>query len=210
MARRHGHFEGFAGVEDDELPPLSIASRRKGFSMASVTMIAVTLTIVFALAVTGYFLLNGYSAESVLQSSGLSNLFGLNKATGGELTVKNSEGSFLANNELGEFFVVKGEVFNNSKVPRNSPQVKGLVYGPKGKVLLEQTVKCGTILSNEQLAVFSKVAVEKSLNPPSGSSYGGQVLQPGKGIPFMIVFSNVPQGAEEFGVEVLGSPGASR
>jgi hypothetical protein len=75
---------------------------------------------------------------------------------------------------------------------------------------VEQTVKCGNILSNEQLVGFPKVAVEKSLNPPSGGSYGGQVLQPGKGIPFMIVFSNPPQGAEEFGVEVLGDPSASR
>jgi hypothetical protein len=134
----------------------------------------------------------------------------LNKATGGELTVKSSAGAFLVNNEIGEIFVVTGEVFNNAKVPKNALQVKGLVYGPNGKVLVERTVKCGTILSNEQLAVFSKGAVEKSLNPPAGGSYGGQVLQPGKGIPFMIVFSNVPQGAVEYGVEVLGSSGASR
>lgn len=202
-------FGDFAGVEDDELPPLSIASRRKGASMVPVTMIAVALMIVFALAGTGYLLFNGYSVKSVLQGSGLANLFGSDEKTGGQLTVKNIEGSFLVNNEIGEIFVVKGEVFNNAKIPRNALQVKGLVYGPKGKVLAEQTVNCGNILSNEQLMVFSMVAVEKSLNPSNGGSYASQVLQPGKGIPFIIVFRNVPQGAEEFGVEVLGAPGAS-
>jgi len=203
-------FGDFAGVEDDELPPLSIASRRKGASMVPVTMIAVALMILFALAGTGYFLFNGYSVKSVLQGSGFANLFGSDETTGGELTVNKIEGSFLVNNEIGEIFVVKGEVFNNTKTPRNALRVKGLVYGSKGKVLAEQTVNCGNILSNEQLMVFSMVAVEKSLNPSNGGSYGSQVLQPGKGIPFIIVFKNVPQGAVEFGVEVLGSPGASQ
>jgi predicted Zn finger-like uncharacterized protein len=203
-------FGDFAGEDDDELPPLSIASRRKCASMVPVTIIAVALLIVFALAGTGYFLLNGYSVKSLLQGSGLANLLGSDEKTGGELTVKNFEGSYLVNNEIGEIFVVKGEVLNNSKTPRNALLVKGLVYGPKGKVLVEQTVNCGNVLSNEQLMVFSKVAVEKSLNPSIRGSYGNQVLQPGKGIPFIIVFKNVPQGAEEFGVEVLGAPGASR
>ena len=203
-------FGDFDGVEDDELPPLSIASRRKGASMVPATVIAVALLVVIALAATGYFVLNGYSATSVLQGSGLANLFGSDDTTGSGLTVKNIEGSFLVNSEIGEIFVVKGEVFNNSTTPRNSLRVNGLVYGAKGKVLAEQTVNCGNILSNEQLMVFSEAAVEKSLNPSNVGSYGNQMLQPGKAIPFVIVFKNVQQGAEEFGVEVAGAPVATR
>jgi hypothetical protein len=74
-----------AGVEDDD-----VASRllpgAKAYSTASVTMIVVALTIVLALAGTGYFLFRVFS-ESVRKVPFV-NLFGLNKATGGELTLK--------------------------------------------------------------------------------------------------------------------------
>jgi predicted Zn finger-like uncharacterized protein len=200
----------FSEAVDDEMPPLSIASRRKGASAVSVTMIAVALVIVLVLAGTGYFLFNGYSVNSVLHGSGLAGLFGQDEKVGAELTVKSFEGSFHKNDEIGAIFVIRGEAFNNSRTPRNDLRVKGFIYGPKGEVLAEQTADCGIILSDDQLKVFSMAAVEKSLTPSSDGLYGNQMLQPGKGIPFLIVFRYVPQGAEEFGVEVLGTAGEPR
>jgi predicted Zn finger-like uncharacterized protein len=196
----------FAGVVNDELPPLSITSRRKGGAIVSIALTVAALLIVLALTATGFYFVKSYSGKSTLEGLGsLTNWFKRNVDAGGEMEIKNLEGSFLVNNEAGEIFVVRGEAFNNSKKPRTAVRVKAVIYGANGKILAEKLAYCGNILSNDQLITFPMGTIEKSLDNQSGDSLNNLVVQPGKGIPFTIVFRNTPQGAGEFGAGILGS-----
>ncbi len=43
-----------------------------------------------------------------------------------------------------------------------------------------------------------------------GDSLSNLAVQPGKSIPFVVVFTNVPKEAVDFGVEVVGSTAAGQ
>ncbi len=63
----------------------------------------------------------------------------------------------------------------------------------------------GENFSNEQLMALPMNEIEAHFKTQSENFSQGPVVQPGKGIPFLIVFRNVPQGAGEFGADVLRS-----
>ena len=52
--------------------------------------------------------------------------------------------------------------------------------------------------------------IETAMNNQFGDSLSNLGVQPGKGIPFVIVFANVPKDVAEFGVEIAGSTVASQ
>jgi predicted Zn finger-like uncharacterized protein len=196
----------FADEADDELPPLSIASRRKGLSIISIALMVAALLVILTLAATGFYFFNGQSGMPTIQSFAvLTNWFKQDANTGSGIVIKDLEGAFLVNIDEGEIFVVRGEAFNNSKKPKTAVQVRGIIYGANGKMLVEKSVYCGNVLSNDQLVTFPMGTIEKSLNNQISGSLNHPVVQPGKGIPFTIVFKSIPQGAGEFGAEILGS-----
>ncbi|HEX2768770.1 MAG TPA: DUF3426 domain-containing protein, partial [Geobacteraceae bacterium] len=130
---------------------------------------------------------------------------GMEAAEEGGIAIKNQQGAFMVNLVAGDIFVISGEAVNNFKKPRASIQVKAIVLGPKGEMLMQKTAYCGNLLSKEQLTTLPMVKIEEAMGSPFGDSLANLGVQPGKGIPFVVVFSGVPKSAAEFSVEVAGS-----
>lgn len=196
---------------EEELPPLSITSRRKGTSILPIAVTAVSVLLVIALAAGGYyFFKEGPSAFDKVGLGFAARWFGLEAKEEGKIGVRNTAGAFLNNTEAGEIFVVNGEAVNNFAKPRASIQVKATLYGPKGEVLQQKTAYCGNALSREQLATLPVAKLEAAMANQFGDSLSNLAVQPGKGIPFVVAFTGVPKGAAEFGVEVMGSTVASQ
>ncbi len=195
---------------DEELPPLAIATRKKGTSIFPGAVTAIAVVIVLAVAGLGFYVFKeGPAAFDKLGLSFLAKWMGMKTSENGGITVKNQQGAFLVNKEAGEIFIVNGEAINNFKEPRASIQVKATVLGPKGEALMQKTAYCGNPLSKEQLATLPMAKIEEAMASPFGDSLANLGVQPGKGIPFVIVFSGVPKNAGEFSVEVVGSTRAS-
>ncbi len=135
---------------------------------------------------------------------------GLETKEDGGVSVRNAKGSFVVNREAGELFVIRGEAVNNFRKPRASIQVKVVLYGPKGQVAVQKSAYCGNMLSDEQVATLPLAKVEEAMNNQFGDSLSNLGVQPGKGIPFVVVLNSVPKDVTEFGVEVVGSTVASR
>ncbi len=194
-------------AKDGDLSPLSISSRRKGSPYLSILL---GILLVLFLAGAGFYFFT-------TQSGGLTDLLpesakamlGLGKKAGGLVEIRSLEGTFLANREAGEIFVLKGDVFNVSSKPLATIQVRGKVYGSKGEVLVQQTVFCGNVLSGEQLALQPYSSMVKVMNNQFGETLANFQVPPGKGIPFVIVFKDVPMGAKEFGAEVVSPLGSN-
>jgi predicted Zn finger-like uncharacterized protein len=186
---------------DEELSPLSISSRRKSSPLRAI-LLAVLL--ILLLAGGGYYLYSQQAGQvgEILPESAKS-LLGFGKKPGGLVEIRSLEGAFLANRDAGEIFVMKGDAFNISSAPLTTIQVKGMVYGPNGEVLAQQTVFCGNVLSGEQLAMQPYSSMVKVLSKQFGETLANFEVQPGKGIPFAIVFKDVPRGAKDFGAEVV-------
>jgi hypothetical protein len=196
---------------EEELPPLAIATRKKGSSVFSVAVTAIAVLIVLAVAGLGFYVFKeGPAAFDKLGLSVLAKWIGMKSSDAGGITVKNPQGAFMANKQAGEIFVVSGEAVNNFKEPRASIQVQATVLGPKGEALLKKSAYCGNSLSREQLTTLPMAQIEEAMGSPFGDSLANLGVEPGKGIPFVIVFSGVPKNAGEFSVEVVGSTAASQ
>lgn len=199
------------GGQEDELPPLSIASRRKGVSSALIIVITLAVVIVFALAGAGlYFLKDGPAGFEKAGLGFATKWLGLETKENGGISIRNTKGSFVVNKEEGELFVIRGEAVNNFRKPRASVQVKAVLYGPKGEVIAQKNAYCGNMLSDEQVATLPLAKIEEAMNNQFGDSLANLGVQPGKEIPFVVVMSAISKDVSEFGVEVIGSTAASR
>lgn len=192
---------------DDELSPLSISSRRKG---SPVLPFLIGIVLILLLGGAGFYLLTGGSGGLAgLVPDSVKAIFGLGTKAGGLVEIRSLEGEFLANRDAGEIFVIKGDAFNISSKPLTTIQVKGKIFGPQGAVFAQQTIFCGNVLSGEQLALQPYSSMEKVLGKQFGETLANLEVPPGKGIPFMIVFRDVPRGSTDFGVEVVSPNGAT-
>jgi len=192
---------------DDELSPLSISSRRKS---SPVLPYLIGILLIMVLGGAGFYLFNGGSSGvSGLFPNSVKALFGLGSNAGGPVEIRSLVGEFLANKDAGEIFVIKGDAFNVSSQPLTMIRIQGKIFGPSGEVIVQQTIFCGNVLSGEQLALQPYSSMAKVLGKQFGETLANLEVPPGKGIPFMIVFRNVPNGATDFGVEVVSPNGAN-
>ena len=68
-----------------------------------------------------------------------------------------------------------------------------------------ETVFCGNIISDIDLANAEQAIIQERLQNRSGDNGTNEKVAPGDAIPFMIVFSNLPDNLEEFTLEVKAS-----
>jgi predicted Zn finger-like uncharacterized protein len=199
------------GDHEEDLPPLSIASRRKEHSTLPMAVAAVCILVVLLLAAGGFFLVKeGPAAFNKVGLGFMTKWFGMESREEGGIAVRNATGVFLVNKELGEIFAVSGEAVNNFSKPRASIQVRVNLIGAKGEVLAQKSAYCGNPLSRDQLTSLPAAKLETAMSNQFGDSLSNLAVQPGKGIPFVVVLTNVPRETAEFGVEVLGSTVASQ
>ena len=116
---------------------------------------------------------------------------------------------FLLNVKDGKLFVITGRVKNGYSDARSFIKINGRLY-KKGKILSQtETVFCGNVLSDIELSNMELEAIKKKLSNRFGDNKSNIKIKPGGEIPFMLIFSNLPEDLEEFSIEVGGStPGS--
>jgi len=114
-------------------------------------------------------------------------------------------GQFVNNTKIGTLFVVTGKIKNEYQHSRRFIRMTGKIF-KKGRTLVKsETVYCGNILSEAELKSLNKVLMTKRLKNRFGDKRINMKVNKGQVLPFMIVFSNVPSGLEEYSVQVAGS-----
>jgi hypothetical protein len=112
---------------------------------------------------------------------------------------------FIANPSAGMLCVVKGQVRNNYNHPRSGMRVTVKLYTAGNAVAKTTTVFAGNVLSNQELSSLDLIAINARLKNSTGTSNMNVGVQPGRSVPFIAVFSNLPAGVNEYSVEVAGS-----
>jgi pilus assembly protein FimV len=112
---------------------------------------------------------------------------------------------FIANSSAGMLLVVKGQVRNSYNHPRSGMRVTVKLYAAGNAVVKTATVFAGNVLSNQELSSLDLIAINARLKNSSGASNMNVGVKPGRSVPFMAVFSNLPDGVDEYSVEVAGS-----
>jgi predicted Zn finger-like uncharacterized protein len=174
-----------------ELPPLSIASRRKQSPLFGVLIGAVALLVI---SVLGFF---GYSSLSTPKETAT--------PESGKIGVRGVSSAFVKNSSAGELLVVSGEAFNEYSKPRASLQVMVTVFDSTGKKVASKNAYSGNPLTKEQLVNLPLDKIEAAMTNPFGDSLSNMGVAPGKSIPFVVVLANIPSGAKDFSVQSAGS-----
>jgi len=110
----------------------------------------------------------------------------------GYISLEKVRGYYLESHNLNKIFVVEGEAVNHWKESRSFIRVKGSCWTPRETRSRRGRFTAGTYLSDKDLKEMTKGAVEKSLSSQFGISFSNVNLQPNKGVPFMMVFMDLP------------------
>jgi hypothetical protein len=176
---------------EQELPPLSIVSRRKQSSLYGVVIAVIALLVI---SVLGYL---GYSSFSALKVTAVPET--------GRIGVRAVKAAFIENKEAGDLLVISGEAFNEYPKPRAALQIKVTVFDAAGQAAVTKSAYGGNPLTEEQLKSLPLDKIEAVMANQFGDSLANMEVAPGKGIPFVVVLANLPKGAKDFGVQSVGS-----
>lgn len=174
-----------------ELPPLSIASRRKQSPLFGVLIAVVALLVISVLGYLGY---SSFSTPSVTATP-----------ESGKIGVRDVKGAFIVNSEAGELLVISGEALNEYPKSRAALQVKVTVFDVSGQSIATKSAYGGNPLTDEQMKSLPLDKIEAAMANQFGDSLANMEVAPGKAIPFVVVLANLPKGAKDFGVESAGS-----
>jgi predicted Zn finger-like uncharacterized protein len=112
---------------------------------------------------------------------------------------------FVENSTAGRLVVIKGKVRNDYPEARNFIMVRAVVYAIDGKLIQRKTAYCGNTLSDSDLQTLDKATIDAKLRNKFGDERSSCRVPSGKVIPFVVVFSDLPDELGEFSVSVVSS-----
>jgi hypothetical protein len=112
---------------------------------------------------------------------------------------------YVRNEQAGLLFIVTGQVRNEYSGKRDHIQVLGKLLDDGGKVVRQNVAFAGNTVSDEKLRTLAAEAIEQQLSNRSGENNLNVGVDPGIKLPFMIVFSDLPENLSEFTIQVLDS-----
>jgi len=121
------------------------------------------------------------------------------------LTTYDINSRFVDNANIGKLFVISGKVKNGYPDSRGMITLMGKIFSTGKVTIQEQKVYCGNVMSDLELANLEWDKIKSRLSNRLGDNRSNVKVEPGKSIPFMVVFSGLPDDLEEFTIEVTGS-----
>jgi hypothetical protein len=174
-----------------ELPPLSIASRRKQNPLFGLLIAAVSILVI---SVLGYL---GYSSFSTPKETA--------SQESGKISIRAVKAAYIESDKLGELLVISGEALNEYPNSRAALQVKVTVFDAAGLSVAAKSAYGGNPLTEDQLESLPLDKIEAAMANQFGDSLANMEVAPGKAIPFVVVLANLPKGAKDYGVQSAGS-----
>jgi len=193
--------------EDMPVPPVAKqASHGRHISMP--LLIALIAVLIGGGAYVGFTFLKGSNIKVPFLES-IAGVGGDEKVDPGNLHVTLLEdliaGEFVDNTNIGRLFVIKGKIRSDYPDMRNFIRMKGTLYLRDGKVAADQVIYCGNVLSDTELQALDREAIKKRMTNRFGDNKANFKVPSGKILPFMVVFTDIPQELGEFSVEVVDS-----
>ena len=111
----------------------------------------------------------------------------------------------VENSTADRLVVIRGKVRNDYPEARNFIMVRGVVYSIDGKPIQRKTAYCGNTLSDSDLQTLDKATMDAKLRNKFGDERSNFRVPSGKVIPFVVVFSDLPEELGEFSVSVVSS-----
>jgi hypothetical protein len=134
----------------------------------------------------------------------LSPLLGVEKQArkaGAQFEIRNPIGYLDNTSSAGRMFVIKGQVVNSGQATRGRIRIHAALLDNASRTVAERTVYAGNVLGGEALRAADKETIEKALSSPFGENLANLDVAPGKSVPFMVVFLDIPEGVDTYLLE---------
>jgi hypothetical protein len=118
---------------------------------------------------------------------------------------KTIDAKYIENQTAGKLLVISGQVRNDYKHPRSHIQIAGKLFNKDGSVAQSATVYAGNMIPTLDLARLELTKIKDLLQNKSGQRKSNLNVKNSRVVPFMIVFDQLPDGLDEYAVEVVGS-----
>jgi predicted Zn finger-like uncharacterized protein len=126
------------------------------------------------------------------------------------LSFKDLSGSFVNSPKAGKLFVVKGWVTNKYPDRRSFIRIKSNILDSKRTVVSSKVVFAGHPLTDKELKSLSVEEIDKRLSDKLGKNKMNTNVLPNSSIPFVVIFSSLPEDMSEFTVEAISSSPAGK
>ena len=121
------------------------------------------------------------------------------------LTFKDVNGTFAQSSKAGQLFVINGNVVNDDSISRSYVLLKGLILDDKGVTVKRKLAYAGNTFTELELQDISSEMIEEGMKNREGKAGANVNVSPGSSIPFMIVFTDLPENLSEFVVEAVSA-----
>jgi predicted Zn finger-like uncharacterized protein len=182
-------------MEDEQIKPKS------GFGK-----MVIAAVILLLLAAAGYGVFTGFNM-SVSQIPIIGSFMKTETPDPGNLKLiaVDLNSKFGENRHAGKIFIITGTIKNEYPEPRSFIKITGKLYGPSKNLSHTEQVYAGNMFSELELRSLDMEAIKNRLNNRLGQNRSNENIEPGQTIPFMIIFSKLPQQLEEFEVLIESS-----
>lgn len=184
-------------------PAETPVSRPSGSSFGLVAGVALALALA---AAVGYF---GFTASGKRIAAGyipgLSGLLGGGAGPAVSRYETKEIGYLVSGASSPRIFVIKGQVTNLSPAERSGIRILASLLDNTGKVMMEETVYAGNLVSGEKLKTESMETLRKALANPLGEHLVNMDVPSGKSIPFMVLFFDAPEDIDSYRLEAKDS-----
>ncbi len=120
-----------------------------------------------------------------------------------ELELRDVHEYSVMNEKIGKILVIEGKVHNGASTARSFIRLEGKLSDDKGNELSSQKQLAGTSMNRFQLQVLNKEELENALKNRLDIVSENMNVQPGSEVPFIIVFTDVPENASDYKVSVV-------
>ena len=170
-------------------------------------ILLITLSIVLLLIIASlvvFFFFPGILPDSLF-STPSTNMESAVEAGVNKLDFEGVTGSFSKSDKAGKLYIIEGSVINNDQKARSSILLKGSLLNEQGSPIKQEIAYAGNVFTDEDLNGMSVDDISKALKNKTGRDNINVDIKPGAPIPFMIVFTDLPEGMSEFTLEAVSS-----
>jgi len=122
-----------------------------------------------------------------------------------KMTTHEINAKFVDNASVGKLFVISGKVKNGYDDNRGMITLQGNIFSTGKVPVQKEKVYCGNIMSDLELANLEWDKIKARMVNRLGDNRSNVKIEPASSIPFMVVFSGLPDDLEEYTIEVTGS-----
>ena len=117
---------------------------------------------------------------------------------------KSVNGRFVTNSTAGNLFVLTGRIENPSNITYSHIEIRGALITTNKEEAKIKNVFCGNIITEDMLKTGNISDINTLLTLKEGAHKINVNVAPGASVPFMVVFSDLPEKLENFTVKVAG------